>query len=353
MLESNRSEETPPVNVSDMIQEEIDRTYRELRDINLMLDQSQVEVEKLSQRNATITMHLQQVDSQLDELPIVEVKNAYDAALDAQQRLVGMRGQVEKLQSDQTNLDRYLSSMRNIQQVLQESEGGSGAGRESGNLAKGEMLIQAQETERKRLSRQMHDGPAQALSNFILQTEIAMRLFEVDQERAREELTNLKGAASKTFQKVRDFIFDLRPMMLDDLGLVPTAKQYVNSFREKHSVDVDLTSTGNERRLESYLEVLIFRAMQEFLNFSVTNGQAADIRVLLDMGDMIRLDVEDNGSGVEVGRMDRDDDAIGIKVVQDRVEMLGGEFVIDSTLGQGTRISLAVPDIPPRGPAIT
>ena len=211
------------------------------------------------------------------------------------------------------------------------------------------MLIQAQEIERKRLSRQMHDGPAQALSNFILQTEIAMRLFEVDQERAREELTNLKGAASKTFQKVRDFIFDLRPMMLDDLGLVPTAKQYVNSFREKHSVDVDLTATGNERRLESYLEVLIFRAMQEFLNYAVTNGQAADIRVLLDMGEEIRLDVEDNGSGVDVSRLDRDEDAIGIKVVKDRVEMLGGKLTIDSAIGQGTRISLSVPDIPAKG----
>ena len=337
------------VSVPDMIQEEIDRTYRDLREVNLMLDQSQVEVEKLSQRNATITMHLQQVDSQLEDLPISEVKNAYEAALDAQQRLVGMRGQVEKLQSDQTNLDRYLSRLRGIKQALAESEGGSVSGGDSGNFAKAEMLIQAQETERKRLSRQMHDGPAQALSNFILQTEIAMRLFEVDQERAREELTNLKSAASKTFQKVRDFIFDLRPMMLDDLGLVPTAKQYVNSFREKSSVDVDLTASRNERRLESYLEVLIFRAMQEFLHFAVTNGQAADIRVLLDMGDVIRLDVEDNGSGVDTSRLDRDEDAIGIKVIKDRVEMLGGELVIDSAMGQGTRVSLSVPDIPPRG----
>jgi two-component system sensor histidine kinase DegS len=264
-----------------------------------------------------------------------------------------MRGQLEKLQSDQTNLDRYLSSLRDIQKTLKENEGGSITGGDSGNFAKAEMLIQAQETERKRLSRQMHDGPAQALSNFILQTEIAMRLFEVDQERAREELNNLKGAASKTFQKVRDYIFDLRPMMLDDLGLVPTAKQYVNSFREKHSVDVDLTASGNERRLESYLEVLIFRAMQEFLNFAVTSGQAADITVLLDMGATIRLDVEDNGSGVDINRLDRDEEAIGIKVLQDRVELLGGELKIDSAIGQGTRISMTLPDIPPKGGAVT
>ena len=82
-------------------------------------------------------------------------------------------------------------------------------------------VVEAQEAERQRLSRQIHDGPAQALSNFILQTEIAMRLFDIDTERARAELQSLKTSATSTFQKVRDFIFDLRPMMLDDLGLVP------------------------------------------------------------------------------------------------------------------------------------
>jgi two-component system sensor histidine kinase DegS len=137
--------------------------------------------------------------------------------------------------------------------------------------------------------------------------------------------------------------------MLDDLGLVPTAKQYVNSFREKYSVDVDLTASGNERRLESYLEVLVFRALQEFMNFAVSSGQAGEIRVMLDMGENIRLDVDDNGTGMEVSRLDRDEGAIGIKVVQDRVEMLGGEMVIDSAIGQGTRISMTVPDIPPKG----
>jgi two-component system sensor histidine kinase DegS len=70
-----------------------------------------------------------------------------------------------------------------------------------------EMIIQAQEAERQRLSRQMHDGPAQALSNFILQTEIAMRLFTIDQGKAKEELSNLKLSATSAFQKVRDFIF--------------------------------------------------------------------------------------------------------------------------------------------------
>ena len=87
----------------------------------------------------------------------------------------------------------------------------------------------------------MHDGPAQALSNFILQTEIAMRLFDIDQEKARQELITLKNSATSAFQQVRDFVFELRPMMLDDLGLVPTLKRYVEAFKEQTNTSVRLT----------------------------------------------------------------------------------------------------------------
>ncbi len=346
--ESNGSDNVV-LSIHDLLQQEIDDTQRELREIGLMLEQSQLEVKKLSERNATITMHLQQVESQINELPVSEVKIAYEAALDAQQRLVGMRGQLEKLQSDQSHLDRYLGMLRRVKLSL-DGDGGSGkrGGKvlSGGNFANAEMLIQAQETERQRLSRQMHDGPAQALSNFILQTEIAMRLFEVDQEKARAELTNLKGAASSTFQQVRDFIFDLRPMMLDDLGLAPTIKRYCNAFREKNSIDVVVSVTGNERRLEPYLEVMIFRSMQELLHNTITHSQASQVKVQLDMGlQDIRLVVEDNGRGFDYEKVLLESKGLGIKVIRDRTEMLGGDFEIDSAMGQGSRISLIVPAV--------
>ncbi len=331
--------------LQEIVQQEIDETQRELKEIALMLDQSQVEVDKLSQRNATITIHLQQVEKKIEEMPKAEIKTAYDAALDAQQRLVGMRGQLEKLQSDQHHLDRYLAMLRKIRKSLEgdaEDDGSSFA--VGSKFATAEMLIQAQETERQRLSRQMHDGPAQELSNFILQTEIAMRLFEVDQEKAREELSSLKGAAAKAFQQVRDFIFDLRPMMLDDLGLAPTVKRYGSAFRDKSGIDISIAVTGNERRLESYLEVMVFRAMQELLNNAAEHSQASQIKIQLDMGvDTIRLVVEDNGKGFAQPVEEITTSGLGIKVIRDRAEMLGGEFVIDSALGQGARITLTLP----------
>jgi two-component system sensor histidine kinase DegS len=328
--------------LSGNVQKETENTQRELRDIGLMLEQSQVEVEKLSQRNATITMHLQQVESQLETMPVAEIQNAYNAALDAQQRLVVMRSQLEKLQSDQNHLARYLELLKNVKGALEGGDGKEGALDGGGKMATAEMVIQAQESERQRLSRQMHDGPAQTLSNFILQTEIAMRLFDVDQEKAKDELSNLKAAASTAFQQVRDFIFDLRPMMLDDLGLGPTFKKYEDVFREKSNLDVSIAVTGSDRRLEPYLEVMMFRTMQELMNNAALHSQSNQLKVQLDMGiDMIKLVVEDNGKGFDPNTIE--ESGLGIKLIRERVEMLGGEFTIDSTVGEGARITLSIP----------
>ncbi|HEX9389590.1 MAG TPA: histidine kinase, partial [Anaerolineales bacterium] len=219
------------------LQSELEETEKALREVTLMIEQSQGEVMKLSQRNAAITTHLQQVQNQFDKLPPQEIRNAYDSALDAQQRLFVMRGQLEKLQNEKSHLERFKSALERARLTSGSASSGAAAGGSRGSLANVEMLVNAQETERQRLSRQMHDGPAQALSNFILQAEIAMRLMDVDAAQARDELNNLKTSAMGTFQKVRNFIFELRPMMLDDLGLAPTVRRYADAFKEQTGLD--------------------------------------------------------------------------------------------------------------------
>ena len=329
--------------LKETLQVDLDQYRRELKEIALMLEQSQLEVKKLTQRNASITAHLQQVQSQFDNLPRADIRMTYDSALDAQQRLFVMRGQVEKLQIDQNHLSKQVDLIERTLQVMEGGPTGSGGRGPSATAEAVEMIIQAQESERQRLSRQMHDGPAQALSNFILQTEIAIRLFDMDQDKAKEELSNLKMSATGTFQKVRDFIFELRPMMLDDLGLTPTLKRYVEAFKEQSGMDVRLTVTGQERRLESYQEVMIFRAIQELLNNVSRHSRASQVQVQMDMGEAnIKVVVDDNGKGFDFENLP-EPGTMGLKVIRERVEMLGGYFEVDSVIGQGARISLQIP----------
>lgn len=324
------------------LQTELAEAQRAQREISLMIEQSQNEVGKLAQRNASITAHLQQIQSKIEQLPAVEVKMAYDAALDAQQRLFVMRGQLEKLQSDKDHLEKYRGALERLGHANGSEVPGQSA-KPKGSVAEIEMVVNAQEAERQRLSRQMHDGPAQAMSNFILQTEIAMRLLDADPKKAKDELVSLKGSALATFEKLRNFIFELRPMMLDDLGLAPTLRKYVEAFKEQTTLDSSLTVTGTERRLEPYLEVMIFRGVQELLGNAARHSQAAGVKIQLDMGnDAIRVSVDDNGRGFDVDSA-QGNSTLGLRLIRERVEMLGGSFSVDSALGKGARILFTVP----------
>ncbi len=343
MATDTKAEQTPWAQLVGVVQEELDQSRRELKEVALMLEQSQLEVNKLAQRNASITTHIQQIQAQFDTLPRADIRMAYDSALDAQQRLFVMRGQVEKLQSDRTHVTRYIGILENVLRVM-----GGGVEQDSSQPAAAagrtvEMMIQAQEAERQRLSRQMHDGPAQALSNFILQTEIAMRLFDVDQQKAREELESLKAAVTITFKKVRDFIFELRPMMLDDLGLIPTLKRYVDAWKDQSGIEGRLIFTGKERRLQSYEEVMVFRAIQELLHNAARHSDATSVKVQVDLGESdMKVVVDDDGKGFDVEKLDTAS-GMGLKLIRDRVELLGGNLEVDSTQGHGTRVTFVLP----------
>ncbi len=231
-------------------------------------------------------------------------------------------------------------------QQFTNSEGGFRGGNNNG-AAILETVINSQEAVRQRLSRQMHDGPAQTLSNFIVQTEIAARLFDLDPKRAREELDNLKLVAMQAFQKMRSFIFELRPMMLDDLGLFPTLKRYVDSFKEQSAIDVNLEIKGQERRMEPYLEVMLFRAVQELMGYAERYNADQPIRIQLQVkvvleDNLITISVSDNGKGFDPAILDGCE-GLGLKLIRERVDMLGGYMEIDCAVGKGCKVSFQVP----------
>jgi len=325
--------------------EELEQVSTGLREIGLLVEQSQGEVDKLAQRNATITSHLHQIQAQFEIVPREDIKSAYEQAQDTQQRLFTMRGQLEKLQSDQANLMRYEDFLTRTLSVLELGVAPSSSKPIIDvNDSTIQRVIEAQENERRKISKLIHDGPAQALSNFILQTEIVMRLFDVEPDRARDELTNLKETATSTFSQVRDFIFDLRPMMLDDLGLIPTVRRYVEAYKEKTGLDISMVITGSERRLEQHREVVCFRAVQEILGNIRDHAQATQVKLSIYLDDdEVRVTSEDNGRGL---RADFDTDeseyASGLRDVRELLSQLGGEFKVESSPDEGTKVALSM-----------
>jgi two-component system sensor histidine kinase DegS len=333
-------------------QQEYDRVQQQLKELDMLIQQTSGEVERLSQRNAQATNRLKQLEMHFDTAPRSEIQEVYNAAQDAQKRLFMMRGQLEKLQSDQQNYQRYAVHLKQLLEALGTAAPGSAPVSATGEGAVGHTptivrIIEAQEQERQRLVRQMHDGPAQSLTNLILQAEICERLFDNDSTRARSELGNLKNAVTSTFQKVRDFMFDLRPMMLDDLGLIPTLKRYITNFTEKSGIATNLTLTGNEQRFAPYREVAIFRVLQELLTNARLHAHATRIQVTLDIAnDLARATVEDNGSGFdpkEVFAAQGPRKTIGLPTQRERIEMLGGKMLVESSAGRGTKVTVEMP----------
>lgn len=350
--EQDTSQESPLLQLAQDARDEHEQTQKSLEELVVSIKQISGEVDRLAQRNVQIANRLRQVEVNIDTVPRSDIQEVYAASQDAQKRLFMMKGQLEKLQSEQKSLQKYADLLRRVVQVTGELSPDDvvGSPQETGSTGSQSTIvriIEAQENESARLARLMHDGPAQLLTNLILQAEICERLFDSDPGQARAELAQLKEAVNATFQKTYNFIFDLRPMMLDDLGLVPTLKRYVSGFREKSDLDTELTVMGKERRLASYTEVTVFRVVQELMNNARQHAHPTRIQVVLDMeGPMITASVEDDGAGFDVDEvlaMAGQKRGIGIAAVQERVEMLGGSLIFDSVVERGTKVTLKLP----------
>jgi two-component system, NarL family, sensor histidine kinase DegS len=335
--------------------DEQDRNRREIQEVEVLVRQSTVEVEKLNQRELSVSNRVRDLEVNLDKYSKDEIKNFYTTAQEVQMRLQIMRGQLEQVQVRRDalrNRQNQLSEITALLDDMVEAVGPGGATRNSANGMDTETMIaniiQAWEGERLRISLQMHDGPAQSMSNLVLRAEICQRLIDRDLDQARAELTGLKTAINTTLQDTRKFIFELRPMTLDDLGLVPTLRRYATQFGEKSNLEINLLVQNVEQRLPSHYEVTIFRFVQEALNNVARHANAHQVRLLLDAsGDTLQIMIEDDGSGFHVNETLADENArknMGIAGMRQQIEvLLRGEFGIESAIGRGTRIAATIP----------
>jgi two-component system sensor histidine kinase DegS len=355
MQDSHQIGTDPLDRLADLVEESkriYTETQNELQELDVLLQQTSGEVEKFDQRTVQVTNRLRHIEANLDSYPREDIRDAYSASQASQLRLVMLRSQVEQVQAKKESLERQTETLREFLDIADQipSLSGSGAGPDrvpvdSDSVAM--RIIEAQEGERQRLARQMHDGPAQSLTNLILQAEIVERSFGQGLEQARAELANLKKAVNATFEKTMDFIFELSPMMLDDLGAVPTVRRYIEDFEDKTNIGVTFDLVGEERRLPPYVEVTIFRVIQELLRNVGRHAHASHVQVNLNLqGPTVGIVVEDDGSGFDVEQTlaaAQERRTLGLATIQRRLEMLEGDIKLDSSLGRGTRVTIEIP----------
>lgn len=206
-------------------------------------------------------------------------------------------------------------------------------------------IIGAQEEERRKISREIHDGPAQMMANILLRSELIERAYQKGSvDKAVKEIKSIRKMIRSSLYEVRRIIYDLRPMALDDLGLVPTIKRYVETVSNYHDLKIEFRSIGKEMRLNQDYEVALFRLVQESVQNAIKHSQATLIRVKLDIGEeSLTMLISDNGIGFDP-EMKRDK-SFGLIGMKERVEMLEGKIEIHSKKGYGTRVYINLPYI--------
>jgi signal transduction histidine kinase len=208
-------------------------------------------------------------------------------------------------------------------------------------------VLQAQEEERNRIARELHDGTAQSLATLLINLDVLEPHLPADDATLQTGFSRLKQLTNRTLDEVRGLSHALRPAILDDVGLIPAIQACCDEWTETFGVPVrvELEPVPGER-LPTEIETALFRIVQEALMNAGKYAAASAVRVALSFSDeSVQLVVEDDGAGFDVTRLQGPTrhGGLGLYSMQERAALLGGTLTIDTTPGNGTRITVTGP----------
>ncbi|ARE87075.1 sensor histidine kinase [Clostridium formicaceticum] len=211
----------------------------------------------------------------------------------------------------------------------------------------GRKIIHTQEEERRRVARDIHDGPAQSLANLVIKAEVCEKLLEVDMQRSKAELQDLKKCIRESIKDIRKIIYNLRPMSIDDVGFIPTIQRYIENFQNETDIIVDFIRLSEFTLEDSIKSLCLFRIVQEALNNVRKHAKATRVKIHVEMNQKdIALNITDNGIGFdmeEIKLREKEVSGFGLLSIQERVELLNGDVDIKSVSNKGTKISVTIP----------
>ncbi|MGY0693520.1 sensor histidine kinase [Virgibacillus sp. FSP13] len=346
-------------NISEAARSDYEELQRELTETKEKVLKHIDDGDKLQQKVRFSRQRLSEVSKYFDRYSEDEIREVYERTHKMQTELAILRQEEKLLREKRDDLQRRLIS---LDQTIERAEGLAGKitviltylnddfkqVNEMIEEAKekqefGLKIIEAQEEERRKISREIHDGPAQMLANILLRSELVDRTFrEGSVENALKEVKSVREMIRSSLYEVRRIIYDLRPMALDDLGLVPTLKKYLSTIEDYHSTKIEFLSMGSEKRLNQKYEIAIFRLVQEAVQNATKHAEATLIKVKVEMNKKhVIVVIKDNGKGFDTSM--KRDKSFGLIGMRERVEMLEGTMTIDSVIGNGTTILISVP----------
>jgi len=341
---------------------EMSRVKKELKEVKSEVADVIRKVDELTAKEKKSRIHLVEVSKDFDRYSEKDIKQAYDDAYNIQVELIKLQEREKLLRYRRNHLEVSLRRLEStvyraeklISQMgivfnflsgeLQNLNSKIGEIKEAQQMAVG--IIRAQEEERKRVAREIHDGPAQSMANIVMRAEYCLKLLDLDPEKVREELVSLQNLVRMSLLDVRKIIFDLRPMVLDDLGLAPAIKRYLSDYKKQYGLQVDFLFFGEQRRLDSAIEIALFRIVQETITNVRKHAKAKRAIVKIEqLNEKVNIHMKDDGTGFNLDEImtDTNHKGYGLVGMRERVQLLKGEINIITAPGQGTAINISVP----------
>lgn len=360
MLETIMSSKDDIFIISEQSRRSFEDMQKELEIVRKQISVVIAEGDALEKKTQLAKQRLVLVSKAFNNYTEEQVRDAYETANVFQVNLSVIKTQEKQLRDKRDDLERRLKGLLDtieradhiVNQVnvvlnyLTLDLKHVGLALEQAKLKQdfGIRIISAQEEERKRLSREIHDGPAQMMANVLMRTDLIERTYrEKGIEKAIAEITDLKKTVRNALSEVRRIIYDLRPMALDDLGIVPTLKKYLSTVTEYNpEVSIHFQSRSTEKRIPSNYEVSIFRLVQECVTNAMKHGKSKDIWVKLEwIKNAVNIVIKDDGVGFDT--QDVKDHSFGIIGMRERVDLLHGKMTIQSEINRGTTVLFKIP----------
>ena len=350
--------------ISEITRNECDEVKRELEKIQNKIKSLIKEIEVIENQERTSRRVLVKVSREFLIYTEEDIKIAYENANKLQTKLALKRHEEKNLIRKRTDLELRLKNLQGILNkaenimskigvvfdfLSKDLEGISGTLEDINqrNML-GKRIIQVQEEERQRIAMDIHDGPAQSLANAIIKTEVCERLIDIDADSVKSEIQELKVILRDSIKNIRKIIYTLRPMALDDVGLIPTIRRYINNFQNDTGIKIDFIIISQINIDDKTRKIALFRIIQDALNNIQKLSGATTVKIKMELTTKnLILVIEDDGVGFDKEKLktnDKSGGGFGLFNMRERVELFNGKLEIRSKLNYGTKIIVNIPN---------
>ncbi len=338
-------------------------TEEAIRFLDVLETENEDELTRIIEEIQNVEQKLREADFTLSELDQKQDSNmnffspvgVYEEGEEKRKLLRTTEELKERLPKLNDKLEQYKYRKEQIQFIrsafcARKDEGAKVDTTESETMGKeqGLHILESHEYERNRIAMDLHDSSVQSLTGLVHKTELCLRLVDIDTVRVKLELQTMMDTIRSVINGMREIIYNLRPMSLDNLGLGVTIEAYCHQVKKSHDIDVVFHKQEEEPELPSICKVTLYRILQEACCNIVKHAKASVIEVTLACeNNQLKLVVQDNGIGFDTNEhpelSQEKHYGFGLSMMKERVILLGGTIQIKSVIGEGTTVSVEIP----------